>query len=256
MGNEIQKAFEIKGMTVPVDSKGRVNLTSLWIAAGRPKSKNPDFWLKNASTREFISSLAAKSRSGIPDLLHKVNGNVPSRGTWGHWQIALAYAKWLSPEFHQYVNEGFRQWQEEEKDPGLKIDRALDRWRQLGKEEEWIKTRFDGQLQRKALCNTLSDHNCRPTERENPYAEITNSGNLAVLGKTAKEYREAKGLAKTVATRDHMQRHELAGLNFFEAMTEKRVKDTAADGNAQCVACAKEVGTVVKQAMRSLDVRK
>jgi hypothetical protein len=38
-------------------------------------------------------------------------------GTFAHWQIALAYAKYLSPEFHIHCNNIIRRFVEEEQNP-------------------------------------------------------------------------------------------------------------------------------------------
>lgn len=250
-GGGTQKACEVNGVAIETDADRLVSLTDLWRASGADENKKPAEWIRNKPSKEFVSALAANLKVGIPTLT-KVRRGKHFAGTWAHWQIAMAYAKYLSPEFHQHVNEGFRQWQEEYKDPSLKIDRAIDRWKEIGKEDQWIKVRFDGQLQRKSLMATMADHNCRQMGAENPYKIVSTTGNLSVIGKTAKEFKEEKGLTKSATTRDHLESHQLAALNFFEAMTEKRIKDTAADGNSQCIECASEVGKVVKQAMSSL----
>lgn len=82
-----------------------LSLTDMWRAAGSDKSRQPSEWLASADAKRFIDALALmtkpeNSRFGLVDT--KRGGN--SAGTWAHWQIALAYAKYLSPDFHMWCN--------------------------------------------------------------------------------------------------------------------------------------------------------
>lgn len=49
--------------------------------------------------KSFISLIAANLKQPEMAVWHAQRGRHGS-GTWAHWQIALAYAKYLSPEFH------------------------------------------------------------------------------------------------------------------------------------------------------------
>ena len=37
-------------------------------------------------------------------------------GTWAHWQLGLAYTKYLSPEFHIWCNEAIKEYVKETHD--------------------------------------------------------------------------------------------------------------------------------------------
>jgi hypothetical protein len=252
MGTEIQKTFAVRGMKIPYDADGRANITAVWIAAGRPKSRNPDFWLQNAKAREFVASVQAKSKSGNPDLLRTVRGNVANRGTWAHWQIALAYASWMSPEIHQEVNEGYRKWLEEEKNPGLKIERGIEKYRQMGMSSEWINERIEGIAVRKQLTSTMHDHNCKPNGKENPYAEVSRSVSLAATGQTPKEFKKSKGLCKSGSTRDAMNEQQINRTKFLESECSWAIKKRAADGNKECLEVCGGVIAIGKETFRSL----
>ena len=73
-----------------------VNLTNAWKAAGRPENKEPKQW-KRKSGREFIETLTKKLKVPSEHLWNSVPGRYG--GTFAHWQVFLAYAKYLSPEF-------------------------------------------------------------------------------------------------------------------------------------------------------------
>lgn len=115
----------INGIAIRFDGK-LVNMTNLWKAAGGDKSKQPKFWLRRGTTLEFLASLAGKVKVTQDHLLTMKRGK--GGGTFAHWQIALAYAKYLSPEFHIAANKIIKRYIEEEIDPSKAIDRAVSRY--------------------------------------------------------------------------------------------------------------------------------
>ena len=101
----------------------QLNLTDMWRAAGSPDYRRPSLWLDMEETKRFRRyaqwrwpELGAAREFNIthddikpaePDgLVTKVRGR---RGeTWAHWQLALAYARYLSPAFHAWCNSVVR----------------------------------------------------------------------------------------------------------------------------------------------------
>lgn len=87
-------------------------LTDMWKAHGSDPAKRPANWLQRDSSQEFIAFVAESKEVQIPHLLRKQGGN-PRTGEggamWAHWQIAFAYAKWISPAFHAWCNEAARE---------------------------------------------------------------------------------------------------------------------------------------------------
>jgi hypothetical protein len=87
-------------------------LTDLWRAAGAPKDKRPNEWLRFAGApfvefmKDSLDTGPARISVVRTDRGRDRSGNPGA--TWGHWQIALAYAKSLSHEFHARVNDVYR----------------------------------------------------------------------------------------------------------------------------------------------------
>ncbi len=105
-----------------------INLTNMWKAWGKDvhniaviKAYRPVEFLRSASAIKFIDSLAKELKVGYSHLVKTVRGG-KRPGTWAHWQIALAYAKYLSDEFHIWCNEVVRDRFIEEKDPDLGLE--------------------------------------------------------------------------------------------------------------------------------------
>lgn len=78
-----------------------LSLTDMWKAAGGVSAQQPSNWLASAEASRFVGYVTEVLNPGISgnDLIQAVRGG-RSPGTWAHWQIAMAYAKYLSPEFH------------------------------------------------------------------------------------------------------------------------------------------------------------
>jgi len=89
------------------DRGERLNLTDMWRAAGADDSRRPSKWLEIDATREFVEYVASAQNVRQGDIIVGERGRNGS--TWAHWQVGLAYAKYLSPEFHAWVNEVVRE---------------------------------------------------------------------------------------------------------------------------------------------------
>lgn len=245
-------AFTYNGLDVLRDGDRLVSLNQMWEAAGKPENKDPRRWADTEQGRSFIADLA-RNLNVVKNGIWKSKRGKHKGGTWAHWQVAMAYAKYLSHEFHRFVNEAFREWAEEQSNPGLKAERAIDGFRRRGLGDAWIGERLDGILVRKSLTGTMQDHNCKPVGKDNPFAEATRSISLQVLGKTPREIKASKGLAKSARTRDHLDKYELTRLRFAESEAERLIKTEGSDGNAECVDACRRAGRAVRVAIDSLN---
>lgn len=90
-------------------SDEKVNLTDMWKASGADPERRPGDWLAQDGTRRFCEYLADTVPGGIENLAEKSRGGATGGGaTWAHWQLAIAYARYLSPAFHVWCNEVIR----------------------------------------------------------------------------------------------------------------------------------------------------
>lgn len=115
-----------------------LNLTDMWRAAGSPAYRRPAIWLAMEETKRF-RTYARWRWSDIghvepgPNVTHgdiklaEPDGLVATtrgqRGeTWAHWQLALAYARHLSPAFHAWGNAVIRTAMERHDGPPRRRD--------------------------------------------------------------------------------------------------------------------------------------
>lgn len=105
VGNMPVSGFAYNGVSIR-DRGETVNLTDMWKAAGEPENRRPAEWARREGA-EFISFMADADNVAVGHIIQAERGR--TGGTWAHWQIGLAYAKYLSPEFHMWCNTVVRE---------------------------------------------------------------------------------------------------------------------------------------------------
>ncbi|MCF0225227.1 MAG: phage antirepressor KilAC domain-containing protein [Fibrobacter sp.] len=78
-----------------------VNATEM----AKPFGKNVAHWLRNQSTKEFINELGALRNRKGSDLVIVENGV----GAWMHEDVAIEFARWLSPAFAIWCNDRIKE---------------------------------------------------------------------------------------------------------------------------------------------------
>lgn len=95
----------IANVVIYQDAYGRYNLNSLHQAseeANNP-SKSPGQWVRLKATKKLMEAM---DRRDVNVHLQVVHGGDRS-GTYAHELLAVAYASWISPDFHLTVNQAF-----------------------------------------------------------------------------------------------------------------------------------------------------
>ncbi len=103
----------------PIALRGEMlNLTDMWRAVGSPSGRAPSDWLALPSAKEFVACVAASFNAGKSGIETRKGGRGAGRGsTSAHWQIGLAYAKYLSADFHMWCNSVVRERMEGQRPP-------------------------------------------------------------------------------------------------------------------------------------------
>lgn len=90
------------------DQGEMLSLTDMWKAAKSPANQDPAQWLRSATAEAFIEAVSVNMGIFHNELVKTVRGG-KNPGTSAHWQVAFAYAKYLSPEFHMWCNQVVRE---------------------------------------------------------------------------------------------------------------------------------------------------
>ena len=75
----------------------------------KPFGKLAKDWLSNKSTKEFLSTLSAVRTIPLTGLVEIKQGGNSEQGTWMHEDVALEFARWLSPAFAIWCNDRIKE---------------------------------------------------------------------------------------------------------------------------------------------------
>jgi hypothetical protein len=102
----LSQVYEFNGTPITFN-KGEslmVNATQM----AKPFGKRPTDWLKYQQSADFIAALAKVRNVTLDDLVViRKGGSDP--GTWMHEDVALEFARWLSPEFAIWCNDRIKE---------------------------------------------------------------------------------------------------------------------------------------------------
>lgn len=189
--------------------------------------------------RDFIDFVASSLNVNAADIYRATRGK--GGGSWAHWQIALAYAKYLSPALHMQVNEVYARFKKADVTLAANIaERASP------EKQEWLAKRTAGIVARKSLTSTLAAHGVHGKG----YADCTNAVYRNVLGGKKSEIVTRRNLDKDANLRDHMDVEQLIATAMSEVVARKRIVRHNARGNEHCVAECMSAAASVMQLMR------
>ena len=138
---------------------------------------------------------------------------------------------------------------DEEIDPQIAIDRAIESYRKKGYSEAWISQRLRGIDIRKEMTNEWKRAGITEPRQ---YASLTNILTAAWSGKTVQEYKKLKGLKKE-NLRDNMTNTELVLNALAEISTTEISKATNPQGLSEATDATIQGGNIAKNARESLE---
>ncbi len=125
---------------------------------------------------------------------------------------AEPFKLWLAKMGNDRIDEVF--------DPELAINRAVDYYRSRGYDDNWIKTRMTGVVDRRKLTDVWKENGIT---KNFEYAVLTNEIYQAWSGMKASEYKNFKGIRKE-SLRDNMTDIEVALTDLGEIATRELAK--------------------------------
>lgn len=155
--------------------------------------------------------------------------------------------------------EPFKQWMalvaaqrlDQMANPELSINQALEDYKRLGYSDNWINQRLKSIEIRKDLTDQWKLHN---VEEGIQYATLTDIIYQAWAGRTAKEYKQLKGLKKE-NLRDNMTNEELVLNMLAELSTTSITKSKDPQTLEENMQCAADGGNVARVAREELEAK-
>ena len=180
-------------------------------------------------TRKIRKILAANTKD-----LFRIIQSIPS-------PKAEPFKQWLA----QIAKERIDQLQ----DPELSIEQAMTDYRRLGYSENWINQRLKSIEIRKELTDEWKRHGLQEGVQ---FASLTDIIYKSWSGKTAKEYKQFKGLKKE-NLRDNMTNKELV-INMLAELSTKEISEVSnPETMAEHQDVAQRGGNIAKEARLKLE---
>ena len=242
-GNEIRSIWD--------DEKEEYYFSIVDVIAALTESKIPrNYWsdLKNRLTEEGsqlhdnIVQLKMKAKDGkmretdtldTEGILRLIE-SVPS-------PKAEPFKMWLASLGNERINEVF--------DPEIAINRAVSYYRKKGYDDEWIKNRLLGIVNRFKLTDIWKEGGIKENFE---YAMLTNEIYKGWSGMKASEYKKLKGIRKE-SLRDNMTDIEILLTDLGEIATRDIAKSERPKGLNENMNVAKRGGKVASDARKSYE---
>jgi hypothetical protein len=225
-----------------------ISLTDMWKAQGSPSTKRVNDWLNNDNVQPLLRVLATELNTS-PGCIYETRKGKGGR-TFDIPKLALAYAEYLSPEFHSWALGALVERIEEDADPELGITRsrgrAVAKWKRDGRSDEWIGTRLKEIEGRNYLTDELKD---RGVHHPWQYGVCTNEIYKPVLGGEAKEVKLERKVPAKGNLRDSLDDVENAAITLAETLARKKMRADDLHGFKECRDVCTESGEKVKKAL-------
>ena len=235
-----KSTIDVQGTAVAIVSNVEGDFISL---TDMLRAKDGDFfisdWLRNRNTVEFLGIWESvfnpafnygefaiiKSQAGlnsykisVREWVEKTNATglkaTPGRygGTFAHPDIAFEFGMWISPEFKIYPVKEFRRLKEEENNRlqlGWNLQRTL--------------AKINYRIHTDAIKETLLPETISKQQASFVYANEADLLNVALFGRTAKQWREANPDA-VGNVRDHASLEQLVVLSNLESLNSVLIR--------------------------------
>lgn len=100
----VSYSYHNNPISFSVNGKVMVNATNM----AKPFGKRPVAWLRFNQSKEYIETLSKVRNHTLTDLVQVIHGGkMPV--TWMHEDVALEFARWLSPEFAIWCNDRIKE---------------------------------------------------------------------------------------------------------------------------------------------------
>lgn len=226
------------------------SLTDMWKAAGSPKLQKPSDWIRQADVQAFISAVEqqyhkdlaadarrnrnAKSTLMFPSAIRRSTG-----GIFGYWQIALAFAKYLSPKFHIWCNSVVRRYLDA--DPEMVEDMFT---RMPLPDQRWTIERLRGIEERHKYTDVLKQQGVSGAG----YGRCTEALQSPILKMPTSAAKAVRGISKNRSIREVMTTAELATTRFAEQAATARITHRNVRGDRGCILESGRAGKIAAAA--------
>ena len=192
--------------------RSTIEFLGLWESFHNPNFKGVEFdtFKNEAGSNAF--TLTPQRWIDATDAIGLVSKSGRGGGTYAHKDIAFEFASWISPEFKLYV---IKDYQRLKNDEAKQLELGWDTKRELSKINYRIHT--------DAIKEFLISPELTKQEQSYMYASEADILNMALFGKTAKQWREETG-NKKLNMRDFASVEQLIVIVNLESMNADLIR--------------------------------
>lgn len=106
LAHETSRVFTYEGTEITFQNDKDVMVSATQMA--KAFDKRPTIWLSSQQAKEFLSEFSKVKKMTLPDLV-QINRGGSNPGTWMHQDVALEFARWLSPAFAIWTNDRIKE---------------------------------------------------------------------------------------------------------------------------------------------------
>jgi hypothetical protein len=198
--------------------RSTIDYLGLWEQLNNPDFKGVEFdtFRKESGTNAF--TLTPQRWIEATNAIGIISKSGRYGGTYAHSDIAFEFASWISPEFKLYIIKDYQRLKKDEAD---RMALGWDSKRELSKINYRIHT--------DAIKEFLITPELTPQEINYKYASEADMLNMALFGKTAKQWREETGI-KNENMRDYASVEQLIILINIESLNADMIRDKISMG--------------------------
>lgn len=199
-------------------SRTTIEYLGLWEQLNNPNFKGLEFETFKNESGSNAFTLSPQRWIEATNAIGIISKSGRYGGTFAHSDIAFEFASWISPEFKLYI---IKDYQRLKKDEAEKLSLGWDSKREL--------TKINYRIHTDAVKEFLITPELTPQEMNYKYASEADILNIALFGKTAKQWRDETGNSKE-NMRDYASVEQLIILVNIESMNADLIREGVPQG--------------------------
>ena len=231
------KTLDYQGTGIVFTADGWLNATASAHALNKPDLDN---FLRSKTYLEYAEVVAEANSVKSTELKITRQGN--GGGTFLHPEMAVVFARWISPAFAYWCDKQVAQLIRQQQEAPGRIEQArTKRLQRLGRPADAIAQRNEGVSTRQNFTYQLQRHGVTGTG----FRDCTRAIYFPLFGGSTDVIKRNYALPKRANVRDYMSATQLAALNFAECMAAERIQKEGTYGALQCEQTCNQVGQAV-----------
>lgn len=231
------KTLDFNGIGIQFSADGWLNATTSAESLGKDRLDN---FLISTGYLEYAAVVAKSNSLEIGELKQARRGRYG--GTFLHPELAVCFARWISPEFAYWCDKQVPALLERaRRAPELNAQARTKRMQKIGQPPATIAQRNEGVIVRLGLTSQLQTSGVKGSG----FGDCTRAIYAALFGGGTSVIRKKYSIPAKAIVRDYLARTPLAALSLTEALSAERIKNEGTYGNLACEQVCNQVGQAV-----------